>query len=490
MNSSTNQENNSSSSNISIKDFKIHLLHSEIIQSVKDNLVTFISSKTGSGKSTQVPQYLYNFLLNDKKKDNFCIICTEPRSIACSNIANFIKISNRNIKNINIYTDRELYYEKIKNYLLYIKESDLLFLLRKDPYLRFCDILIIDEVHERTMKLDLLLYYLKHFTLSENNKKKDFRLVLMSATFNTDDIHNYFSSINNKNITFGFINQTESNENLREDNYDIYYSNSINNFLHSENTKFNELNIKKILREISKIVRFEVYLDNYIKKTILIFLPDYKSIYSLYDMLNKEYKGFINIFQFISAVGIRQQKYLFKQLRSNNTKKEIICNVVLSTNLAETCLTFPNCEVVIDSGLKKNCKYNYDSNIYEEVIEYISQDSCIQRAGRCGRDQIRGKCYRLFSEDFYNLMDKYRKPEIEIGNIDLILLRLFENEDIIRHATNEVKEKGYLDFLSRIEKDKYNKIIGKLIQYNAIEKKKMKILEKLLNLEIGLKRQI
>ena len=469
MNPSTIQENNLSSSNSSTKDFKIHLLHSEIIKSIKDNLVTFISSKTGSGKSTQVPQYLYNYLLNDKKKDNFCVICTEPRSIACLNISNFIKNSNRNNKNINIYTDTEKYFEKNKKYLLYIKESDLLYLLKKDPYLKFCDILIIDEVHERTMKLDLLLYYIKHFTLSENNKNKNFRLVLMSATFNTDDIHSYFSSINNS-FKFGFINQKESNENIIGDNYDIYYSNFINNSLHS-GTKFNELNMKKILREISKIVRFEVYLDNYDKKTILIFLPDYKSIYSLYDMLNKEYKGFINLYQFISAVGIRQQKELFEQLRYNNRKKEIICNVILSTTLAETCLTFPNCDVVIDSGLKKNCKYNYESNIYEEVIEYISQDSCIQRAGRCGRNQNRGKCYRLFSEEFYNLMDKYRKPEIEIGNIDLILLRLFENEDIIRHATNEVKEKGYLDFLSSIEKDKYNKIIGKLIQYNAIEKK-------------------
>ena len=469
MNPSTIQENNLSSSNSSTKDFKIHLLHSEIIKSIKDNLVTFISSKTGSGKSTQVPQYLYNYLLNDKKKDNFCVICTEPRSIACLNISNFIKNSNRNNKNINIYTDTEKYFEKNKKYLLYIKESDLLYLLKKDPYLKFCDILIIDEVHERTMKLDLLLYYIKHFTLSENNKNKNFRLVLMSATFNTDDIHSYFSSINNS-FKFGFINQKESNENIIGDNYDIYYSNFINNSLHS-GTKFNELNMKKILREISKIVRFEVYLDNYDKKTILIFLPDYKSIYSLYDMLNKEYKGFINLYQFISAVGIRQQKELFEQLRYNNRKKEIICNVILSTTLAETCLTFPNCDVVIDSGLKKNCKYNYESNIYEEVIEYISQDSCIQRAGRCGRNQNRGKCYRLFSEEFYNLMDKYRKPEIEIGNIDLILLRLFDNEDIIKHATNEVKEKGYLDFLSRIEKDKYYKIIDKLIQYNAIEKK-------------------
>ena len=63
-------------------------------------------------------------------------------------------------------------------------------------------------------------------------------------------------------------------------------------------------------------------------------------------------------------------------------------------------------------------------------------------------------------------------PEIEIGNIDLIILKLFENQKIITHAKNEIKEKGYLDFLSKIDKKKFNIIYDKLIKYKAIEKKK------------------
>ncbi len=64
----------------------------------------------------------------------------------------------------------------------------------------------------------------------------------------------------------------------------------------------------------------------------------------------------------------------------------------------------PNCDVVIDFGLKKNNRYNYESNISEEVIEYNSQDSCIQRSGRCGKGHQKGKYYRLFSEESFNLM--------------------------------------------------------------------------------------
>ena len=80
------------------QELKINKLYFKIIQSIKDNLITFISSKTGSGKSTQVPKYLYYHLLNEKKKESFCIICTEPRSIACESIKSFVLNQEKDIK--------------------------------------------------------------------------------------------------------------------------------------------------------------------------------------------------------------------------------------------------------------------------------------------------------------------------------------------------------------------------------------------------------
>ena len=85
-------------------------------------------------------------------------------------------------------------------------------------------------------------------------------------------------------------------------------------------------------------------------------------------MLNKEYKGYINIYQFFSALNIKEQKNIINELYEHKYKKDIICNVIIATTLAETCLTFPNYDIVIDSMLIKNCKYNYDSNLYEEFI--------------------------------------------------------------------------------------------------------------------------
>ena len=448
---------------------RIQSLYPQIIQSIESNLITIISSKTGSGKSTQVPIFLYDLL--NQKKDSFCIICTEPRSIACTSICQYLKYL---LPDIHIYQDIRRYqnYDKM---ILFLKESDLLYLLKEDPYLEKCDILIIDEVHERTMKLDLILYYIKYFTLCTQNRQRGFKLVLMSATFNTDGIHNYFSSMKDKNFTFGFIDQKELKEREEEEDYDIIYTDSIKSEgLYYGNTKFNDFNMNKILREIIKIVSYEIYLNDYSNKTILIFLPDYKTIYSLYNSLNKEYRtDLVHIYQFNSALSIAQQNDILNEIyTSNNTSNNFRrCNVVLATTLAETCLTFPNCDIVIDCGLKKNCRYNYDSNMYEELIEYISQDSCIQRSGRCGREKnrVKGICYRIFSRESYNLMEKYRKPDIETSNIDLIILKLFENEIIIKHAKEEIQEKGYIDFLSNIGKEKFKKIVDKLTKYKAIE---------------------
>ena len=446
---------------------KIKILRNKILKSVQENLITFISCKTGSGKSTIVPKYLYEYLSG--KKTNFCVICTEPRSIACNSLSKYVQDKN---KNITISSSVKTYLNLKGPNLIFLKESDLLFLIKEDPDLSKCDILIIDEVHERTMKLDLILYYLKHFTLTKTNRERGFKLIFMSATFNTNDIYEYLSSINDQQLTFGFIDQNDlENEEYRENNYEVMYCNTINNALSYGNTKFNEYNMGKLLREITKIVRYEVYLDNYFSKTILVFLPDYKTIYSLYNMLQKEYKGYINVYQFSSALSICEQNDIINELNQlNYYNRKNICNVIIATTLAETCLTFPNCEVVIDCGLKKNNRYNYESNIFEEVIEYISQDSCIQRSGRCGRGKIKGTSYRLFSRESFNLMDKFRKPDIETGNIDLIILKLFETEKISKFSKEEVKSKGYLDFLSKIDKKKYDNIVAKLIKYNAIEK--------------------
>ena len=125
-----------------------------------------------------------------------------PSSIACDSISKFVQSQN---PEMSIDTNCINYLKSTESGLFFIKESDLLYLLKLDPYLKNCDVLIIDEVHERTMKLDLILYYLKHITLCKENIDRGFRLISMSATFNTNEIHTYLSAKGKNEITFGFL---------------------------------------------------------------------------------------------------------------------------------------------------------------------------------------------------------------------------------------------------------------------------------------------
>ena len=104
------------------EDFKIFSIYQDIIKSYKENIITFISSKTGSGKSTQVPKYLYEYLKKDEKKSSFKIICSEPRSIACQSISNFVHSRN---KEMSIDTNPLTYIKSSESCLFFIKESDM-----------------------------------------------------------------------------------------------------------------------------------------------------------------------------------------------------------------------------------------------------------------------------------------------------------------------------------------------------------------------------
>ena len=439
--------------------YTISSLKEEIIKTINSNIITFISSPTGCGKSTQIPQYIFN-----NNHDLNIIVC-EPRKIACESISKYIQTENQNI-NIQC-NDTSFYFGKYyeKNFdILFITENQLLNILSKDPLLRNCDILLIDEVHERTMKLDLILFYMKYFTLTNNNINRGFKLILVSATFNITNIKDYFNEIiEDDNI--GIIDSP-----INFNNYEIFYWKFKNNF-YLKNENFDYSYIRNLSYKISQVIRYDInfsekkYSTN---KTILIFLPDYKSISIVKNQLENDFSH-INIHEFTSLRKFEGQLTLLNDLEElkNNNKNSI--NIILSTTLAETCLTFPNCDVVIDTGIKKTNKYNYYTNINEENIEFISKESAIQRAGRCGRGKKKGKCYRLYNNEQYDKFREYRLAEVEYLNFDLIILKMFDNVFDVKDILNYIDKKGYLDFVSQINIDIIKLIIDKLKNSYSID---------------------
>lgn len=422
--------------------YKISDLENDIILSVDNKKITFISSPTGSGKSTQIPQYLANH--------NYKVLCSQPRKISCVSISEYIKYQNQTL---NIQSGSQNFYYDNNFDLLFLRENTLLNLLCDDPLLSNANVLIIDEVHERTMVLDLILFFLKYFTLQRN----DFKLVIMSATLDTDNIRSYFADfVNNDNM--GEIYQNFSL------NYDIVYR-PLRNDEYIDDTRFNTTDIKFLIQSITNIIRDIIYNDSSTElKTILVFLPDFKSIYFTDRALSREFGLHVTIVQFFGSLNYDEQLERISDSGQSRYK------IVLSTTLAETCLTISNCCVVIDTGLRKYNKYNYNTNLYEEYIDYISQDSATQRAGRCGREKKRGVCYRLYSYRTFTAMKKHRVAEVEMMNIDNIILRMFGAHVNSREVIESVAQRGFLDFVSKVDCGIFDIVMNKLCLYGCLRR--------------------
>eukprot|EP01084_Bolivina_argentea_P046351 85356_1 len=152
----------------------------KIVETVKTNPITLIVGETGSGKTTQIPQYLLGWHeITTKSK----IVCTQPRTLAAQRVAKRVskeqgvpKVGD-GIVGYHIRLDRQINIDETK--LEYMTEGVLLRKAMSNDNLSQYKIVIIDEAHERTVNADLLMGFLKQFV---EERKNDLHVIIMSAT--------------------------------------------------------------------------------------------------------------------------------------------------------------------------------------------------------------------------------------------------------------------------------------------------------------------
>ncbi|XP_058459570.1 3'-5' RNA helicase YTHDC2-like isoform X2 [Malaya genurostris] len=140
---------------------------------------------------------------------------------------------------------------------------------------------------------------------------------------------------------------------------------------------------------------------------ILVFLPGYDDILEQYETLNSRLSGAINfrIYMLHSNMQTNDQNAVFKPVPPNTRK------IILSTNIAETSITIDDVVYVIDSGKVKQKHYDSVTSTTSLTATWISQACATQRAGRAGRTKP-GICFRLFTRQRFEAMDKFTLPEI------------------------------------------------------------------------------
>jgi len=133
---------------------------------------------------------------------------------------------------------------------------------------------------------------------------------------------------------------------------------------------------------------------------------------------------------------------------------------VLATNIAETSITIPGIKYVVDCGLQKIRTFKSISGLDQLEVLPISKNSATQRAGRAGRDQDGGKCFRLFTHDSFKELEENTVPEILRCNLSGIVLNL---------KAIGIKDISSIDFIDKPDQQSILKAFQILIKLGALD---------------------
>jgi ATP-dependent RNA helicase DHX8/PRP22 len=377
---------------MSIKDQReslpIFKLREQLIKAILDNQVLIVVGDTGSGKTTQMAQYLAEIGLADKGR----IGCTQPRRVAAMSVAKRVaeEVGCRLGEEVG-YTIRFEDCTSPQTRIKYMTDGMLLRECLLDPSLPTYSVIILDEAHERTISTDVLFGLLKGTV----KKRPDLKLIVTSATLDAEKFSTYFFNC----PIFTIPGRTFPVEILYTKDPETDY-------------------LDAALITIMQIHLTEPPGD------ILLFLTGQEEIDTSSEILFERMKALgsnvpeLIILPVYSSLPSEMQSRIFDPAPPGSRK------CVIATNIAETSITIDGIYYVVDPGFVKQNAYDPKLGMDSLVVVPISQAQARQRSGRAGRTGP-GKCYRLYTESAYrNEMMPNTIPEIQRMNLSNIVLML------------------------------------------------------------------
>lgn len=350
----------------------IYQRHADILASVDANQVTIITAETGAGKSTQVPQMLAE---HGYKK----IIVTQPRILAARNLSARVRQEyswrmGKDATSLVGYRTANEQDDSPDNTILYCTDGLQLVRELTGSGIKDSQILVLDEVHEWNENMEVLIAWAK----KRCNEDPLFRLVLMSATIETESLSEYFGAPTAITVPGRSFNVEKRHG-------------------------------TDLIAEIKALLTKRKY-------SILTFLPGKAEIENVAEALEEHAKS-VPIIPLHSQLEPEAQQLAFAHYPNGK--------VILSTNVAQTSITIDDIDVVIDSGLERQAEVR--NGVEGLFIAEVSQADCLQRAGRAGR--TKEGIYvlaQLGDLPCSALEDRpaYGVPEIMRKHIDRLVLRL------------------------------------------------------------------
>lgn len=360
-----------------------------ILEMVAAEALTIISGATGSGKTTQVAQYLLEDACQQGTPIN--VFIAEPRRLAAVSVAARVgvELGHKGLSSHHIRLDNTV---NPMTALTFGTNGVLLGKQQSDLVLNEYTHIILDEVHERTMETDVLLLFLREILKT----RKDLKVILMSATLDVEKYMGFYE-------VYEYIEMEG-----RAFPVEAFYLENLP--VAEPDRDMDEWNGDKIQYDLVKKLVFHIHDTTDYAESILIFLPGISEIHKCASYIS-------------GGVGI-QLFYLHSQVQNFDVFQNTAPHrrkVVLSTNIAETGVTIPDIVHVIDSGRAKVMKYSDSTHTQRLDNEQISQAEVLQRRGRAGRVKP-GKAYHLFSAS--KQLKEFPMPEILRASLLDIILQL------------------------------------------------------------------
>jgi ATP-dependent RNA helicase DHX37/DHR1 len=445
-----------------------------IMEAIHNNDIVIICGETGSGKTTQVPQFLYEsgYGSAESPENPGMIGITQPRRVAAVSMANRVTTELGDHGNKVGYQIRFDSTTRPDTRMKFMTDGVLLREMMTDFILEKYSSIIIDEAHERNINTDILIGMLSRVVrlrqkLNSQNpvKYKKLKLIIMSATLRVSDFsenkalfdaappilevqaRQYPVSVHfNKRTAHNYIDEAfrktcKIHQKLPPGGILIFMTgqNEITGLVKKlkEEFPFPERKSRSKKHQEEEVIQLRInakHADTEAEDIdFSVKIDDEGEMIDDGDIGKgeEEEEGFeesliegqtdrdpLFVLPLYSLLSTKEQMKVFQ----NPPKGSRLC--VVATNVAETSLTIPNIRYVVDCGRAKERKYNMATGVQSFEIDWVSKASANQRAGRAGRTGP-GHCYRLYSSAVYERdFAQFSQPEILRMPIESVVLTM------------------------------------------------------------------
>ncbi|KAK6349710.1 putative ATP-dependent RNA helicase DHR1 [Orbilia brochopaga] len=438
-----------------------------IMETIHNNSVTILCGETGSGKTTQIPQFLFEAGYGDPNGETPGMIgVTQPRRVAA------VTMAKRVAEELGEHSDRVSYQIRFegtahdKTAIKFMTDGVLLREMAEDFALRKYSAVIIDEAHERSINTDILIGALSRIVklrlemANEDKTVKPLKLIIMSATLRVNDFtenqrlfpvpppvvvsearqhkvtnrfslrtrHDYLNEAYKKVCKIhrrlpkgGILVFLTGKQDIHTLMQRLRRTFSLDNGRQSKDGEVGGAAVQILAKDAvteTEEVEFggqdKFNLDEIEEDDEMDGDSDLEDDYSAAEDTTDD----LVVLPLYSLLPTFEQMKIWAPLKPNQR----LC--VLATNVAETSLTIPGISYVVDSGRVKNRNYDVTTGVQSFDVEWISKASAAQRSGRAGRTGP-GQCYRLYSSAVFERdFDQFAKPEILRMPIEGVVLQM------------------------------------------------------------------